>query len=357
MSSLKDDNVKLQVISLDATGYKQAQIENETGLPQSTISDFLCKRTYVKWWSEFEGVKTVDITFESMEPRLPDPVDPKRECEVVVGKPALSKEQIKQYAPKILTLDIETAPLRATVWGIWQQNVPVSRINTDWYCLSWAAKWFGSDDVIYEDKRETWNTEDDYNLIQGMWKLLDEADMVITQNGKKFDIKRLNTRFLMHGMKPPSNFKHVDTLQEAKRWFNFSSNKLEFMTDKLCKVYKKLKHGAYAGNTLWDACLAGDMKAWDEMEEYNIYDVLSLEELYTIMRPYMKLHPNLNVFYDDNKLRCNCGGEEFSHNGYHYSNLSKFDRFSCDSCGSEVRGRVNLFSKEKRASLRMNVVG
>ena len=364
MSSLKDDNVKLQVIKLDGNGCTQQEIFDTTGVPQSTQSDFLSKtKTYIKWWSEFKSVAVGGNRMlegytpvkgdDYIEPLSPD-IKSKME---LMPEPTLSKEQIKQYAPKILTLDIETAPLRATVWGIWQQNVPVSRINTDWYCLSWSAKWFGSNDVMYEDKRETWDTEDDYNLIQGMWKLLDEADMVITQNGKKFDIKRLNTRFLMHGMKPPSNFKHVDTLQEAKRWFNFSSNKLEFMTDKLCKVYKKLKHGAYAGNTLWDACLAGDMKAWDEMEEYNIYDVLSLEELYTIMRPYMKLHPNLNVFYDDNKLRCNCGGEEFSHNGYHYSNLSKFDRFSCDSCGSEVRGRVNLFSKEKRASLRMNVVG
>ena len=359
MSSLKDDATKLQIVKLDEGGYSQYKIEEITKVPQSTISDFLSKRTYTKWWGDYNseapvhGVEDVKVGFMGVET-----VGCSEDVVTVeLDKPILSKEQIKQHAPKILTLDIETAPLRATVWGIWQQNVPVSRINTDWYCLSWAAKWFGSNDVMYEDKRETWDTEDDYNLIQGMWKLLDEADMVITQNGKKFDIKRLNTRFLMHGMKPPSNFKHVDTLQEAKRWFNFSSNKLEFMTDKLCKTYKKLKHGAYAGNTLWDACLVGDMKAWDEMEEYNIYDVLSLEELYTILRPYMKLHPNLNVFYDDNKLRCNCGGEEFSHNGYHYSNLSKFDRFSCDSCGSEVRGRVNLFSKEKRASLRMNVVG
>jgi len=357
---LRDNKVKLQLIKLDEGGYTQREIQDITQVRQSTISDFLSKRTYTKWWSEYEGgviVRNDESITKNLQVIGGDTCLTYKGDDPLLEEPILSKEQIKKHAPKILTLDIETAPLRATVWGIWQQNVPVSRINTDWYCLSWAAKWFGSNDVMYEDKRETWDTEDDYNLIQGMWKLLDEADMVITQNGKKFDIKRLNTRFLMHGMKPPSNFKHVDTLQEAKRWFNFSSNKLEFMTDKLCKTYKKLKHGAYAGNTLWDACLVGDMKAWDEMEEYNIYDVLSLEELYTILRPYMKLHPNLNVFYDDNKLRCNCGGEEFSHNGYHYSNLSKFDRFSCDSCGSEVRGRVNLFSKEKRASLRMNVVG
>lgn len=359
MSSLRDDEVKLQVIKLDESGYTQYEIQDITQVRQSTISDFLCKKTHIKWWNEFEGTKTYQIEIEGGDTSEYEIIGVSKDVGGlnIIDKPLLTQEQIKQHAPKILTLDIETAPLKATVWGIWQQNVPLSRINTDWYCLSWAAKWYGSDDVMYQDKRNSWDTEDDYELVKGMWKLLDEADMVITQNGKKFDIKRLNTRFLMHGMKPPSSFKHVDTLQEAKRWFNFTSNKLEYMTDKLCKVYKKLKHGNYSGNELWDACLKGDMKAWDEMEEYNIYDVLSLEELYTIMRPYMKLHPNLNLFYPDNKIRCNCGGEEFTHNGYHYTNLSKFDRFSCNTCGAERRGRVNLLPKEKRDTIRMNIIG
>ena len=92
MSSLKDDNVKLQVISLDAAGSKQAQIENETGLPQSTISDFLCKRTYVKWWSEFESVKVVGEVVDTYEDVEPVSVDPKRECAVVIDKPLMKIE-------------------------------------------------------------------------------------------------------------------------------------------------------------------------------------------------------------------------------------------------------------------------
>lgn len=351
--SLKDDELKLQVIKLDNEGYTQTRIGMIVGLAPNTISDFLNKKTFNVWWSQFD--KRVEEFGEAFE-KVKHTAGINTLPEQSVAEKHIAN-RVKQLAPKVLTLDIETAPIKATVWGIWQQNVPLSRINTDWYCLSWSAKFLDEDEVFYQDKRDSWDTEDDKELLQDIWKLLDEADMVITQNGKKFDIKRLNTRFLLHGMKPPSNFKHVDTLQEAKRWFNFTSNKLEYMTDKLCKTYKKLTHGSYSGNLLWDACLRGDMKAWDEMEEYNIHDVLSLEELYIIMRPYMKLHPNMNVFYDDNKLRCNCGGEEFSHNGYHYTNLSKFDRFSCDACGSEVRGRINLFSKEKRESLRMNVIG
>ena len=48
----------------------------------------------------------------------------------------------------------------------------------------------------------------------------------------------------------------------AKECFGFTSNKLEYMTDKLCKKYKKLKHGKYAGFELWKECLHGNMDAW-----------------------------------------------------------------------------------------------
>ena len=179
---------------------------------------------------------------------------------------------------------------------------------------------------------------------------------IVTQNGKKFDAKKLNARFIMNGMKPPSSYKHVDTLQIAKRHFGFTSNKLEFMTDKLCKVYKKLQHGKFPGFELWKQCLLGNMDAWDEIQEYNIHDVLSLEELYVILRPWMNNHPNINLYYEDYSIRCSCGSTNLEHNGYAYTNLSKFDKFQCQDCGSEVRGRVNLLTKEKRDTLRMNVL-
>lgn len=256
--------------------------------------------------------------------------------------------------PRMLVFDIETAPVLGNVWQLFQQNVSLNMIERDWYCLSWSAKWLGEDEIMYEDKRGSWDDEDDSELIKGIWKLLDEADILISQNGKRFDVKKLNARFIQNGMKPPSTYRHVDTLQEAKRNFGFTSNKLEYMTDKLCKRYKKLKHGKFPGFELWKQCLAGNMEAWDELEEYNSYDVLSLEELYNIMLPWMRHHPNINVYHDENEVLCKCGGDTFTHSGYHYTNLSKYNKFSCDACGTEVRDRVNLLSKEKRASLMAN---
>ena len=318
MSSLRDDEVKLKVITDKASGMSSRSIGEKYNLGKTTVNDFLSGATHREFW---DGLK---------------------QTEEYVG-------------PKILTLDIETSPVLANVWSIWNQNVGLNQIAQDWYVLSWAAKWFHKDDVMYEDKRDSWQDEDDSELLKGIHALIDEADIIITQNGKKFDAKKLNARFIINGMKPVSSYRHIDTLQEAKKNFGFTSNKLEYMTDKLCKKYKKLKHGKYPGFELWKCCLQGDMEAWQEMEDYNIYDVLSLEELYVIMRPWMRGHPNMNLYHNDNVLRCKCGGEEFEHSGYHYTNLSKFNKMQCVDCGGEVRDRVNLLSKDKRASLAMNV--
>tara|TARA_R110002020_G_scaffold468751_1_gene693268 strand:- start:253 stop:1242 length:990 start_codon:yes stop_codon:yes gene_type:complete len=328
MSSLKDDSVKLEVLALNARDLTRQAISNMLDIPVTTIKDFLLRKTYNKWWDKYDPEhQNADVSY-----------------------------LLDGNGPNILTLDIETAPIKAYLWGLWQQNVGLNGIQSDWYILSWSAKWFHQDEVMYEDKRDSYKDEDDYELLQNIWKLLDEADIIITQNGKKFDAKKLNARFILNGMGPPSSYRHIDTLQEAKKHFGFTSNKLEYMTDKLCKKYKKLKHSKFAGLDLWVECLAGNPEAWNEMEVYNIHDVLSLEELYTIMRPYMRSHFNFNLYFSDNKLRCVCGNEDFTHNGYHYTNLSKFDRFACTKCGHEHRGRVNLLSKEKRETLGMNVL-
>jgi len=187
-----------------------------------------------------------------------------------------------------------------------------------------------------------------------MWQLLDEADIVVAHNGKGFDVKKMNTRFILHDMPPPSSYSVVDTLLVAKRNFGFTSNKLAFLTDKLCKVYKKLDHGKYPGFELWNQCLAGNIEAWDEMKHYNQYDVLSLEELYYRMLPWDNTHPNVALYYNDNLPRCRCGCQDMHWIGYRYTQVSKFDEFRCDSCGGTVRGRVNLVDKEKLGNLTTN---
>lgn len=258
--------------------------------------------------------------------------------------------------PKILVLDLETAPILGYVWQLFDQNVALNQIKSDWYILSYAAKWLGSpeNEVFYQDQRNAKNIEDDSEILKGLWKLLDEADIILTQNGKKFDEKKFNARFILNGFKPTSSFRHIDTHQIAKARFGFTSNKLEYMTDKLCTKYKKLDHNKFSGFKLWSECLKGNIEAFEEMRIYNCYDILSLEELYIKLRPWDKLTPNVNVFHESEETFCSCGSVDFHKNGFAYTNTGKFQRYTCNKCGAEIKGKENLLSKEKRKSLRKN---
>ena len=217
--------------------------------------------------------------------------------------------------------------------------------------MSWAARWLGEDDVYYEDQRGKKNVEDDKDLLRGIWKLLDECDFVITQNGKKFDQKKLNARFVINGMQPPSSYRHIDVLQIAKAQFGFTSNRLQYMTDLLCKKYKKSSHAKFSGFELWSECLKDNKEAWQEMEDYNILDILSLEELYEILAPWDNKLPVFEVYNDEPS-----DNSEWVRDGYVYSNQGKYERYRHTKTGQQRRGSINLLSKDKRSSLLRNIV-
>lgn len=262
---------------------------------------------------------------------------------------------MNQQGPKVLLFDIETSPIKAYVWSIWDQNIPLDMIIEDWHVISWSAKWLGDDPkkMMYMDQRKNKRVRDDKKVLKGIWKLLDEADIVVTQNGKSFDQKKLNAKFIECGFKPYSPIKHIDTKVIAGSKFAFTSNKLEFLCKILNKKYKKLKHKAYPGFSMWDECMKGNQDAWKHMEVYNKYDVLALEEAYNKLQPW-DVGVNFGLYTDDLIPVCQCGSKKFKpHKGYHYTNTGKFRRYQCVACGKPTRSRKNLFSKEKVKSLRV----
>jgi uncharacterized protein YprB with RNaseH-like and TPR domain len=200
-------------------------------------------------------------------------------------------KHIQRDVPKVLYLDIETKPLKAWVWGTFDQNIPLEMLIEDWSVLSWSAKWANSpeSEVMYSDNRKKKGDAlvDDKQLLKPLWKLMDEADIIIGQNSDRFDLPKLNARFIEHQMGCPSEFVSIDTYKMAKK-FGFTSHKLAYMTAKLNKKYKKQDHSDFKGFKLWDECIKGNLKAWKSMETYNKYDVLSLEELFLQLAEFIK---------------------------------------------------------------------
>lgn len=242
--------------------------------------------------------------------------------------------------PKILFVDIETKPIISYTWGIWDQNVGLNQIKEDWSIIAWSAKWKGSKKLYYQDLRGKKALTDDKELLAPLWKLLDSADIVVGQNSKEFDAKKLNARFIYHGFQPPTPYIHLDTLQIARRHFGFTSNKLEYLAKTLGTKHQKLVNRKFNGFDLWSECMAGNVKAWKEMEKYNKIDVLALEEVFDKLAPW-GVTTNFSVFRDD-KDRCNCGSKRITSKGYRTTLAGRYKRYRCNDCGATFRGSKNL---------------
>lgn len=257
--------------------------------------------------------------------------------------------------PKIVTLDIETAPLEAYVWGLFDQNVGLNQIKTEWAILSFAAKWLGDEEVIYEDTFRQRNKLDDRRLLKKLWKILDEADIVIAQNGKKFDLRKINARFLLAGLPPYSPVKVIDTMLEARRHFALTSNRLEWLSTYLSTT-KKRKHEEFPGFELWKEYLKGNPRAAEVMRLYNADDVISTEEVYLRIRPWLQGQPNFGAYGDqeEGEVCPNCGGNHVIRKGERTTQVGVYARYRCVDCGSWSRGRVMLNSKAHRKTILVN---
>jgi DNA polymerase elongation subunit (family B) len=249
---------------------------------------------------------------------------------------------------KVLILDIETAPISAFVWGIWNQNVGTHQIQSDWFCLTWAAKWL-FEDKVYSAKLKPKEVleQNDKRIIEGIWRLVNEADIVIAHNGEKFDMPKLNSRFIINGLNPPLPYQQIDTLKHIRRQFGFTSNKLDYV-NKLLNLERKKE----TNFELWERCMKGNANALSEMEDYNVQDVRILEETYLLIRAWIKPHPNMGLFIlDEKEHRCpNCGSSDLEVMGKNYNTTANvYELMRCSNCGASSRKRLGAANiKQKR---------
>lgn len=245
-------------------------------------------------------------------------------------------------SPRMLVFDIENAPMNAWVWNMWKTNV--IDIERDWYLLCFAYGWYDPltgllEDIgfssIYQDPKFKPDTTDDSYILRRLWKLLDQADIVIGHNSDKFDIKKVQARMIIQGMKPPSPYQTIDTLLESRRFFGHASHSLKYVSRSLKVTLKETTEGFQ----LWRKCMRGEADSWEQMESYNRTDVKATAEIYTAMRPWIgtpgkKAHPNLGLFVDAAGWVCpKCGATKFIRRGYHGTSTRRYATVLCKNCG------------------------
>jgi uncharacterized protein YprB with RNaseH-like and TPR domain len=129
---------------------------------------------------------------------------------------------------------------------------------------------------------------DDRRLCLSLWKILDAADVVVAHNGDRFDTKKINGRFFIHGIKPPSEYATIDTLKVARKYLGLDSNKMGDICEYL-GIGKKL---STRGRDTWLGCIDGDVRSWKEMEAYNIHDTDLLVEVCAALMEWARSKPN-----------------------------------------------------------------
>ena len=236
---------------------------------------------------------------------------------------------------KALAIDIETVFATAGVWGLYDQNVAINQVLDPGGMICWAAKWIGQEKMHFAKKG-------DKGFLTKLHDLLNEADCIVSYNGQRFDMRKINREFLVAGMKPPAPYKHVDLLKVVKKQFAMLSNKLDWVSREL-GIGEKIKH---EGFPLWIKCAAGNREAWKQMRSYNEQDVLLLEQLYDRLLPWINSHPNKSL---EAGMPCctNCGSHNLQRRGYHVTKTARYARLACQDCGSWMRQRAAAASPKE----------
>lgn len=234
--------------------------------------------------------------------------------------------------PKIIVWDIETSHMVVRNWSLWDKYTSHDNIVEDWYIICAAYKELGkkkvsATSVLDDPSRFKLNPRDDYEVVAHMHKVLTEADAVIHHFGDAFDIKKFNARAIHHGLGPIPNIVQIDTVKIAKSKFKFTSNKLDYLGEYL-GVGRKIP----TDNSLWVRCAAGERKAIKEMVKYNKQDVLLLEDVYEILKPYAPAKLNLNHFSSD-RVCPTCGSQHLSVHKHRLTRAGKMIQMQCQSCG------------------------
>jgi hypothetical protein len=244
---------------------------------------------------------------------------------------SVKSPELRPDKQKVLVFDVETLPTLAYTWGVWNVNITKEKIVKEECLLSFAAKWLGDDRIISDvlTPKEAVN-RDDKRLSTNLWKLIEEAQVVITHNGKRFDIRKMNTRFWKHGLNRPSSYKVIDTLVTAKAVFGLLYNSMSYIAE-----FKEADQKLDTEFALWIGCDNGNKDALIYMQTYNEQDVRTQEAIYMEMRGWMPNHPDLGVYQNLDGVCPVClSGNKPKEIGFYVAKSNRYLEHRCLECGS-----------------------
>lgn len=230
--------------------------------------------------------------------------------------------RLKLPDQKILVLDIEWRPTKAYVWGAWKENITPEKIIEHGGLLCVGAKWVGESKCHVFSEWEHGHL----GMLERIHEMMSYADAIVGYNSDKFDLRKLDGEFLLHGLPPVPPCTSIDCLKAVKK-FGFFMNRLAFIGPFL-GVGAKVEH---EGMALWTKVIDGDRDAQKRMLRYCAQDVRMTEELYLRIRPYIRNHPHMGKV---KAAECpSCGGTHAQSRGTRRTRAYKIQRLHCQDCG------------------------
>jgi hypothetical protein len=223
----------------------------------------------------------------------------------------------------ILLLDIEWRPTKAYVWRAWDENIAPAQVIENGGLLCVGVKWLGDKKTVVYSEWEHGHEQ----MLHEVHEMMSYADAIITFNGDRYDLPKLQGEFVLNGFPPPPPCTSIDVYKTTKK-FGFFMGKLAFIGP-LLGVGSKLEHEGFG---LWKKVDEGDTKAQARMSKYCAQDVDLLEKLYLKIRPFVKTHPHLGQVGGH---QCGaCGSVHVQSRGTRRTRAFKIQRLQCQDCGS-----------------------
>lgn len=246
---------------------------------------------------------------------------------------------------KILLFDIECSMLKAYSYGLFDQNISIENIIEHPRMIAFSAKWYGKKGTKFFSEFHHSRKE----MLEEMHALLEEAEVVVGFNSRRFDTRWVNSEFMVEGMAPPSPYKQVDIMQEVKRNARFVSNKLDYISERLIDD-KKHEYNMARMWRIVDDPRTDDKtreREWNRMKRYAVKDTNLLEPVMNALLPWIKMpHP-----VSSNPDAChNCGGR-LRTNGQAKTLYSVYERLRCVECGKSHRGMARTNVTNVRAEV------
>lgn len=259
---------------------------------------------------------------------------------------------------KVLFWDLETLPdirevaKRLPSIGMWPGRTFKSDINS---IISFGYKFLGDKQarcINVWDITKNFNKKrnDDRDFVRAISKVIQEADVIVTHNGKKFDLKMLNSRLAKHGLPPVPKIIHVDTKEVAKNKLSLYSNSLDELAKFLsCTPKMKfLDKWDLWVSIMFDAPGAKLDRAKRLMDKYCKQDVDTLNEVFDKLLPHITVLPNQNE--GEGVLCPRCGGDHLQSRGtVPKKDGTRVRRFHCQDCGGWAQ--QTLKKKDRRDAL------